>query len=163
MKFPSEISFFRDELALPVRVARVSRLIGKSDTTANARCWQADSNPPGLPIPAGPIISRRSTVCQTQETPLCTEWRFNLLLWSLASRILRGRSLCLPYLLVASRPVTASSRTAEFAATLDGSLILCAGRDLPSSLHVTGAITLAIAVPYSHHLIFNGLHEALLR
>src|ERR1700690_2272737 len=83
------------ELALPFRVACVSRLIGRSDTTAKHPGWQVHSlsnwmrnlsmEPPG---------TRRKA-----ETPPPEEWRFTVLHWSLASQASIGRWLFPPYLL----------------------------------------------------------------
>jgi hypothetical protein len=88
----------RDELALPqIRVARVSRLIGKSDTTAKAACWQ------------GEFVDRRNSIVTLQRVatrpaalqkhPKRTkrhsiEWRFAVLHRSLASLSGREAMVC---------------------------------------------------------------------
>jgi hypothetical protein len=67
----------------PFRVARVSRLIGKSDTTYNRPGWQ-------VPFPATSASNLSQSAQngpQTYETPLPSEWRFVVLRWSLASQL----------------------------------------------------------------------------
>ena len=69
-----------------IRVARVSRLIGNSVTTANSRDWQVNSPAFWIPAPMGAGPNRGSKSRQTQETPLQTEWRSAVLCRSLASK-----------------------------------------------------------------------------
>jgi hypothetical protein len=82
-KFPCPAA----SLLSPIRVARVSRLIGNFDTTAKPRGWQADFLPDELariylgtcaPLDRGPlwVIFLVIFLAQTHETPLEFEWRF---------------------------------------------------------------------------------------
>ena len=99
-KFPCPAA----SLLSPIRVARVSRLIGNFDTTAKPRGWQADFLPDELariylgtcaPLDRGPLWVRFLVIflAQTHETPLEFEWRFLFpvscfLRWSLASQVI---------------------------------------------------------------------------
>jgi hypothetical protein len=82
-----EISLLAASALCPFGVARVSRLIGKSDTTAKRAGWQVHKRGTGK----RGIGSRAIRVSSQQqapihETPLQTEWRFAVLRWSLASQ-----------------------------------------------------------------------------
>ena len=84
-KFPCQAA----SLLSPIRVARVSRLIGNLDTTAKPPGWQADfaSGEPAPHLPgnlsaAGP----GHILAQTHETPLESSGVSRVLRWSLASQ-----------------------------------------------------------------------------
>ncbi len=102
VKSPGEASLLGGELALPFRVARVSRLIGNFDTTANGCGWQANSAATGFPRRRTQSQSEGSCPSQTQETPLSSEWRSALPRQSLAPNSTRGRWLLPPCLLETS-------------------------------------------------------------
>jgi hypothetical protein len=72
-------------ISIALRVARVSRLIGKSDTTAKRSGWQVY-----FAETLSPEARTQPKTAQTQETPLPSEWRFAVLRWSLASQIDEG-------------------------------------------------------------------------
>jgi hypothetical protein len=76
-------------LLSPIRVARISRLIGNSDTTGKVDGWQEKS----VNQPESMVTSSATHKCAlTHETPL-DEWRFAVLHWSLASQQVLGDGL----------------------------------------------------------------------
>jgi hypothetical protein len=99
ISFSGEVSLLGGELALPFRVARVSRLIGNPDITANGCGWQVNFAAPRFPAAAGAFPNGLFMTRQTQEAPLPSEWRFSVPCWSLASRINCGRRYLPPRLL----------------------------------------------------------------
>jgi len=101
LKLVGEVSFFGGELALPFRVARVSRLIGKSDTTANRHCWQvrfwgrlpAKSS---IGAPGSPKCKKRHSIWSGASLSCAGHW---------PPKSSCGRWLSPPCLLQTSRPV----------------------------------------------------------
>lgn len=111
--------------SIAIRVARVSRLIGKSDTTAKRTGWQVY-----FVVTQSPEVSTQPKTAQTQETPLPWEWRFAVLRWSLASQMNEGggcilRACCR---LSGRFPLL---RAASLAVALAGSCCSWAGRNFP--------------------------------
>ena len=108
------------------RVARVSRLIGKSDTTAKRVGLQVE------PIPTQ--FYRRSgwwaASPQTLETPLPSEWRFAVLRWSLASQAFEDGGYIHRAFCRFSWPVSPFEGPLQWRCLLPGPAVLWAGRDL---------------------------------
>ena len=75
-----ETSLLAASALCPVGVARVSRLIGKFDTTENRSGWQVGF--------AETFQSALLKPVQTHQTPPAKEWRFYALHRSLASQII---------------------------------------------------------------------------
>jgi hypothetical protein len=117
-KFPCSAA----SLLCPFRVARISRLIGKSDITSNSRGWQVELRGSRLPAPLYAGFGGRKT-CQTQETPLLIEWRFPIsYLWPLASQTIYGRWCLHRTNFRLARPVSLL-RAASMAVALAGRLL----------------------------------------
>jgi len=105
------------------RVARVSRLIGKSDTTAKPVGLQV-----GLcPYPFYSIRIAGAQAPLTLETPLQSEWRFAVLRWSLASRAFEGGGYIHRAFCRFSRPVSPFEGPLQWRSLLPGPAVLLAG------------------------------------
>ena len=118
-------------------MARVSRLIGKSDTTGKRLRWQVDFSVSVSPGP-GHLNQTGIEKAQTQETPLRLEWRFSVLRWSLASQKSEDGG-CPPRLLQAFRPVSPMKGPLLWRLLLPGPAVLGLAGILSSSRYITGA------------------------
>ena len=142
MNYPAKLPCFTASLLCPSRVARVSRLIGKSDTTANGRRWQVklrrlpDSAPISQPpqfVRKPPQNARNATLCRVafRCTALVTGPQTIPGWWSLPP--------CLFETFPAGHPF--EGRCFGVRSCRVSSLIW-AGRGLPRSRYITGTFLL---------------------
>ena len=160
MNCPAKFPCSAASLLCPFRVARVSRLIGNSDTTANCCGWQANSVAYRI-RPVGRHPKLASKVPQTQETPLQTEWRSAVLRWSLASQMICGRWLFPPCLLADFPGRFSLLRAASLAVALAGCLLFFGLAELfQQPVHHWHSIYIAIAdATLCISLSFNDLQD----
>ena len=149
-----EVPARRRACSARVRVARVSRLIGNSDTTVKRHGWQVAYGITGSSEFAG----RGYFIRQMHKTPLQTERRFAVLRWSLASQILCGRRLSPPF------PLQAPRRFVPFEGPLRRRLLLpgaCSSLGWPEFTPAAGTSLApyfaAIAIPFARLFCFNNL------
>ncbi len=122
------------ELALPFRVARVSRLIGNFHTTGNSCGWQATPGSSRLPAVAATLARSKEAPNARNATP--NRVAFHISALSLASQIyVDGLSFCRT-LLQASPAGLPLLRSASLADALAGCLLFFGlVRTLPAPVH----------------------------
>lgn len=140
------------------RVARISRSIGNSDTTMTAYPWQGGEPLESLCNAHWGITQKRhsSTIAEPQKckTPLDIEWRSMCLCCSLASQHRTSdHSTCRFF---SGFPAGLFRfRTAHWRWLVPGTHSLLAGWPSSPCRCVTGAIYIAIDVPFGTRFVFN--------
>ncbi len=163
----AKLPYSAASLLYPHRVARISPLIGKSDTTVNRDRWQVYFS--GTPARPDPIVPgrfiwefrvRNCTNAGAQKQKRHPQMRMasSVLRWSLASQILRWTVIFPPLLLQTVPAGHSLFRAALFADALAGRLLSFGLAGLySSSRYITGTLVVAIQLPFVVSFGFNSL------
>jgi hypothetical protein len=157
MNCPAKLLVLSGELALPtLRVARVSRLIGNFDTTAKGHGWQEEGVEEGnrRGTGAGNCPETRNATPRSGVSDLCDRSAGPVTgpLKGVAEAFCPWPSAGFPGWLF---PFQGRS----LAIALAGPALLNAGWDEPVQRYITGAIDIAIGLPFDFVIIFNKIAE----
>ena len=140
----------------PFRVARVSRLIGKSDITVNRCGWQVE---PCRSVGSG---SAARHLHQESQAPQKRKERHSQesgapwsLCWSLAPQDYVGNGIFPLHLLETSRSVSPFSGPLRWRLLLPGVFSILGWSKCSQRLNITGAYLIAIVMPFIIMFIFN--------
>ncbi len=140
---------------------RISRLLGKFDSTACRPGWQVGSSSTGTKRVHPWTFPPEREKTSDMQNAIPQGWRFAFLRWSLASQLVRADGWSIVPSTSSLGRFSLVSRAASLAVALAERLLFCgAGRTLPSSRYITGTLQIAIVVPFRPSIFINDLSAA---